>query len=205
MSGLTYHTQANPTATELVVLSQPNDAGYSLDDYRNYIWKGAWLDCSHSFIYHAELGINKAHKDFQDRTIEWLYTGLTKNMKYDVEEEVIYKGGHSTCTASEAAGTIYGASKPARLVVVKMMPDLNEGSIGVVLPTILRDVIGEKRQGRSVVGISWVSTATAVSFGRAPDPGHTFGVDMIKLSAWRVVVVCAAGNEGEELDSRGQL
>lgn len=71
------------------------------------------------------------------------------------------KGGHSTCTASKAAGMIYGASKSATLVVVKI-PDLSERAIGEVLARIFKDVITKNRQGRSVISISWSSNGPEI-------------------------------------------
>lgn len=191
-----YETQLNPIATELVVISQPNVAGYYFDNFRNYVWKAASQE---TFIYHAELGINKAHEDFSSRPgrIEWLYTGLTKNMGLDQETEVIMKGGHSTCTASKAGGMIYGASKSATLVVVKM-PDFSEGAIGEVLATILEDVMTKSRHGVSVISISWGTRYAEDLNFPIFDPWPGFYSDLEKLASQNVLVVCAAGNARQE-------
>lgn len=197
-----YETQPNPTATELVVLSQPSDASYTIDDYQNYVWKAALRE---TFIYHAEFGINMAHKDFQGRPgkIEWLYTNLTKDMGLDQKKEVIVAGGHSTCTASKAGGMLYGASKSATLVVVKM-PDLSEGSIGEILATILHDIEFKGRHARCVVSISWVSSLPVDPSVPIPDPWTSIREDIVTLMMRGVIVVCAAGNEAEELNASGQ-
>ena len=197
-----YESQPNPAAIELRVLSQPNVPKYSIDNFRNYVWKAAFQE---TFIYHAELGINRAHEDFSNRKgrIEWLYTGLTINRGLDQETEVIVNGGHSTCTASKAGGKIYGASKSATLVVVKM-PDFSEGAIGEVLGTILDDIMTKGRQGVSVISISWGTKARRDLHVPTPDLWADFQLDLEELETQHVLLVCAAGNEGQQSDVRGQ-
>ena len=119
------------------------------------------------------------------------------------EREVVVEGGHSTCTASKAM--IYGASKSATLVVVKM-PNLDEGSIVEVLVTINVDIQTKNRGGRSVISISWVSNIPAVPiYIPIPYPWSIIRQDTMNLEhRWGTRVVCAAGNEAEEVNPSGQ-
>lgn len=155
-----------------------------------------------TFIYHVEFGINMAHEDFRNRPgkIEWLYTNLTENMRLNEEKEIVALEGHSTCTASKAGGMIYGASKSATLVVVKL-PDLNEGTIPEALPTILQDIRTKGRQGRSVISISWGFLITAAI--PIPEPWDQFEQDLLALYSEQVITVCSAGNAAKQLDALG--
>lgn len=108
---------------ELRVLSQPPGRA-NIDRYPNYVYQSG-PPAEDVYIYHAELGINQTYDDFQQRQggIEWVYTGRAIEQGQNTQTEAPNPEfpGHSTCTASKAAGKIYGASKNGHLVVVKCL------------------------------------------------------------------------------------
>lgn len=102
-------TQKN-APPELRVISQANDKPYTdISHYSDYVYA---VDVGEGIcIYHAELGVNINHKDFQERPglIEWVYTPRAQQLGQGTETEASSnKYGHSTCTASKAAGNICG-------------------------------------------------------------------------------------------------
>ena len=198
-------SQDRPLATqqaapvELVMLSQPwgpNDISH----YQNYVYDSTRRQ--DTYIYHAELGINKQHEDFQfqqGRRIEWLYTQRQLELgDGPTESEAPDSDGHSTCTASKAAGRIYGAARQATLVVVKM-PDLNVASLVEIFLTIDRDIRYKNRQNRSVVTISWASTLQVTYPLRPIDVAWNTMLRRLRgLSRMNVQIVTAAGNNAEK-------
>lgn len=62
--------------------------------------------------------------------------------------------GHSTWTASKATGQEWGSSKSATLVAVKM-GDWSHVAMMSVFRDVLRHIVTNNRQGKSVVSISW--------------------------------------------------
>ncbi len=187
-----YVTQISPLATELRALSQPALSG-SISRYPNYVYPVGGIP---SYIYHVELGINLQHSDFMGRNVEWLYTGFAIQQGVNTPTEAAAGEGHGTCTASKAAGNLYGASKSATLVVVKM-PGLDEASVYEVLDTVIDDIIDKDRKGTSVVSISWgsrgsVTPVFAISFlnRRLQNQIHVL-IDM------GVLIVCAAGDAAQ--------
>jgi len=95
--------------------------------------------------------------DFQGIPIEWVWTPLQVFKGGQTRTEAPSTSfGHSTCTASKAAGKIYGSNKDTNLVVVKM-PDYSEVSIAEVLWTIHDHVAANRRGSSSVVTVSWGS------------------------------------------------
>ena len=154
-SAPTYATQTPPVGPKLRALSQPRNAG-SFEQFPNYVYRMDRVR-NETFIYHAELGINTHHEDFQERRIEWLFTPRAELLGQDTKDETPgQQFGYSTCTASKGAGRIYGAPKGATLVVVKM-PDFKRESVKEVQPHILDHIQHESRNGVSVVSISWNS------------------------------------------------
>ena len=187
---LVYSTQVSPVAIELRTLSQPAGSD-SINRYPNYVYPNSGI---RTYIYHVELGINQEHTEFDSREREWLPTETAIFRGADTETEADAGLGHSTCTASKAVGNLYGASKSATLVVVKM-PALDHSSAYEVLDTVIDDIDDKRREGRSVVSISWTTKETVTpEFLRRP-----LAVRMRKqvatLVAHGVVFVCAAGND----------
>jgi len=165
----------------------------NLDHFPNYVYPSG----PHTtvFIYHAELGINGAHQDFANRDVEWVYTGLAKAQGGDTEDEASDAQGHSTCTASKAAGSIYGAAKDATLVVVKA-PNLYEDSISELLGTIIDHILANGREGKSVVTISWNAEERYSASGFQRNRWwQTMDYDLKDLYRMDVPVFCSAGNE----------
>ena len=200
LSAVRYRTQPSPEATELRVLSQPQGTD-SINQYGNYVYPiGGW----ETYIYHAELGINKDHLDFQNpqRRIEWVYTPLAAFYGQDMENESRAADGHSTCTASKAAGNIYGANRQATLVIVKM-PDWSEASIVQILMTISDHIMLNRRQARSVVSISWGTKATKHAL-RATGYYRLMLESVEQMLSDKVILVCAAGNHAKEVDEAGK-
>ena len=179
---------------ELRVISQPPDLARSLSRYHNYVYR---RNARKSYIYHAELGIDPEHLDFLSRPIEWLYTGRAVFQKQNTRDEVPISrdlGSHSTCTASKAAGRIYGASKTATLVVVKM-PNLSYADIGGVLVTIYDDIVAKQRQRQSVISISWGDNDTTTWPSSHWEVFKAFAIELNRLS---VPIFVAAGNAARE-------
>ncbi len=142
-----YTTQIAPAATELRVLSQPKNGG-PIERYRNYVYRKDKIQ--ETYIYHVEFGINSAHEDFAGREPEWVILPGADRTK---EESPMGIPGHSTCTASKAIGNIYGASKKAKLVVVKMR-SLTLRDVEEALDSTRDYILDHRRAGRSVVSIS---------------------------------------------------
>ena len=188
-----YDTQEAPIAAELRALSQPMGGG-SISHYPNYVYP---VRQKTTYIYHVELGIDEQHIDLHGRNVEWLYTGLAIERRANTPTEALTGGGHSTCTASKAVGNLYGASKSATLVVVKM-PDYTEGSGGEVLNYVVDDIYVKGRQAQSVVSISWgtIEAYNTVHLGHALR--LTLIAQIRELMEMNVVIVCAAGNAAQE-------
>ena len=188
-----YFIQESPVAAELRALSQPRGSD-PINFYPNYVYP---VGQRPTYIYHVELGINEQHLDFRGRNVEWLYTELSKQVGANTRTEAPAGGGHSTCTASKAVGNLYGASKKATLVVVKM-PDLSQPSAYEVLDTVIDDIHYQDRKATSVVSVSW--TAPFASF-----LAQRLEQQIIELMAMGVPFVCAAGNAAQEPDVHGGM
>ena len=196
-----YRTQNSPVATELRALSQPAGSG-DISHYPNYVYPvGGVIP---TYIYHVELGINQQHPEFQGRKIEWLYTKSSQERGADTETEEEAGKGHGTCTASKAVGNLYGASKSATLVVVKM-PGYDENSIGEVLDTVIVDIEDKGRNWASVVSISWGSTDAATPTSMNSPLAHGYNDQISTLVGMHVAVVCAAGNAALKRAPTGEL
>ncbi|KAL8837691.1 MAG: hypothetical protein Q9170_002423 [Blastenia crenularia] len=143
----------NTVSVSLEVISQPSSTA-DICLYPNYVQYAATAKAT--YIFHAELGINADHQDFQGPPIEWLFTALQFFREGEVKSEAPAGNGHRTCTASKVAGRIFGSAKKPRLVVVKM-PDLTIASVADVMYTIVKGIKKKRRQGVSVVSISWAS------------------------------------------------
>ena len=191
---ISYGTQKSPVAAELRALSQPLNSG-TISNYPNYVYP---IGETPTYIYHVELGIFQQHQEFHGRKIEWLWTGLANATDANTTTEAAVEAerykGHSTCTASKAVGKLYGVSKSARLVVVKM-PTYEEDSVYEVLDTVIDDIIEKEWNETSVVSVSW---------GAHEPYTHTSATDPLKikllaqinqLGEMHVPFVCAAGND----------
>ncbi|KAL8781231.1 MAG: hypothetical protein Q9213_006084 [Squamulea squamosa] len=154
-SPYTYATQL-AAPPELCAISQPRHAqDDDITQYPNYVYRSGKI-LSKSYIYHAELGIDPYYLDFHKLPIEWIFTGRAIHNGLNTRREAPNAKGHSTCTASKAAGKIYGASRLGTLVVVKM-PGYDEASTGGILGTIYDHIKANHRQSTSVVSVSWGS------------------------------------------------
>lgn len=189
---------------ELRVLSQPKGTKYSIDRYTDYVYRSDVK--KETFIYHAEMGINKDHVDFKQRKIEWLYVDYCSAFWIDQrhETESPASGGHSTCSASKAVGNKYGAAKAATLVVVKM-PDYSYSSLWQILPTIERHIRQTGRQEKSVVSMSWGSIASFDDLHKYSKTNlwDHMSEEMIKIHTLETVIIASAGNSAEEVRSKG--
>lgn len=160
------------------------------------------------FIYHAELGINANHDDFADHPVEWLYTERAQNTGHAIETEApsMRAPGHSTCTASKAAGKIYGSSRLATLVVVKM-PDLTPLSTGEVFSTITDHILENGRVGRSIISVSWGSKVP-VDITNLDRDGHGSHWRRMRRQLTELeplsLILLAAGNAALDLDRLGR-
>ena len=197
---LVYVTQRSPLATELRALSQPALSG-SISQYPNYVYPVGGIP---SYIYHVELGINQQHSDFIRRNVEWLYTGFAIHQRVNTTTEATAGMGHSTCTASKAAGNLYGASKSATLVVVKM-PGLNEASVYEVLDTVIDDITDKHREKTSVVSISWGSIGGVTPAFIESPLGRRLRNQIHVLIDMGVLIVCAAGEAAQARTPAGGL
>ena len=150
-----------------------------------------------AFIYHVETGINSDHVEFHGRRGEWVFTDLARRARQDTKDEAAVTNVHSTCTASKATGNLYGASKYATLVVVKM-PDFSDTAIVEALRTAYYHIIQHERGYKSVITISWGSQKVY----RKNTPNDPWAKAMrdtlIRLDEAGVIIVCAAGNHAQE-------
>ena len=188
---LFYSTQESPVAAELRALSQPA-GGVPIERYPNYVYPDGGVP---TYIYHVEVGIDPQHDDFRGRNVEWLYTGLSISAGANTPTEAPTGNGHSTCTASKAVGNLYGASKKATLVVVKM-PDMTQPSLYEVLDTVIDDITDKDRIGTSVVSISW-GTKQTVQFPLTDHLARKLRTQTFELMRIHVPFVCAAGNAAQ--------
>ncbi|KAL8758120.1 MAG: hypothetical protein Q9184_004021 [Pyrenodesmia sp. 2 TL-2023] len=199
-----YRVQHSPPE-ELRVISQP-PGPEPIDRYHDYVYRSDLQ--KPVFIYHAELGINANHIDFAGRQVEWLYTDRAKATGHESETESpsTRAPGHSTCTASKAAGKIYGSSRLATLVVVKM-PDLTPLSTGEVFSTITDHILENGRRGQSIISVSWGSKApvSIEDHNRGVHWSHwrRVGRQVGELDALSIILF-AAGNAALEMDSLGR-
>ena len=198
---LGYLIQRSPAATELRALSLP--PGGFIRHYPNYVYPVGGIP---SYIYHVELGINQRHPDFAGRNIEWLYTDFAVHQRVNTPTETAAGAvtGHSTCTASKAAGNLYGASKSATLVVVKM-PGLDEASVYEVLDTVIDDIHHKHREKTSVVSISWGSVGGVTPAFIESPLGRQLRNQIHVLIDLGVLIVCAAGQAAQVLTPAGGL
>ena len=178
---------------ELRMISQP-PGKTDITHYKNYVYRKS---SSPSYIYHAELGIDPRHLDFWGRPIEWVFPRRTIYLRQNTRSEDPRAKGHSTCTASKAAGRIYGASKSARLVIVKMS-DFKRDSVAGVLGTIFDHIVKHGRQGKSVINISWGSFKPT-TFPLPPE-WQLFLDSCRDLESISVPIITAAGNFALEPD-----
>ena len=200
-----YATQYSPP-DELRVISQP-PGPEPLDRYRDYVFRSDLH--ARVFIYHAELGINRNHRDFAHRQTEWLYTNraIFTGNNIRTESPHTQAPGHSTCTASKAVGNLYGSSRLATLVVVKM-PDLRPLSTCEIFSTISDHIQEHGRQGRSVISVSWGSRSP-IRMGDIDRGGYWSHWRRVReqireLSDSGNVVIFAAGNAAQERDASGR-
>lgn len=158
-----------------------------------------------AFIYHAGLGIYARHEDFTKRegdrnAIEWVYSPYAIALGKNIRTESIYYPlpGHSTCTASNAAVYLYGASRNTTLVIVKM-PDYSTETVTEILATIDEHIKQHDREFLSVISIFW-------GFDGRVDPNNLGSVweqvySYMKAISPKVLIICAAGNDALDVSS----
>lgn len=194
-----YARQGN-AAPELRMVSQP--PGYeTIHRFNDFVYRSD--TAREIFVYHAELGINSEHVDFQGRKIQWLYTGQSVYRGQATQNESRLGDpdfhGHSTCTASKATGSIFGAVKFVILVVVKML-DLKAGSVTEIFATIADDIRLHNRQYRSIVSVSWASKQP---ISRKYPHYRLMKADIEELTRQlSVPIIFAAGNDALEKETR---
>ncbi|KAL8761044.1 MAG: hypothetical protein Q9184_002810, partial [Pyrenodesmia sp. 2 TL-2023] len=194
-----YETQHAPAATELRVISQPNGDA-NLNRHKNYVFRSRAGE--ESFIYHVETGINQDHIEFRGRQGEWVFTNSALFARQNVKNETAISAGHSTCTASKAAGNLYGAAKYAALVVLKM-PDLSDASMLDGLNAALHHIRMHNRGTRSVLSISWGSQKINKKGDCIDIWASRMEYLLVLLAQEHVITVCAAGNHAQEPADRG--
>ena len=164
------YTTQYPAPKELRMVSQP-PGSERLERFSKYVYRSNWTE-SDVFVYHAELGVDPDHQDFQGRDIQWLFTPYSiwtgNNIKVPSQSVIPSWREHSTCTASKATGNFNGAAKRAKLVVVKM-PDFTFTSWEEVFGTITDDIRAKNRQRRSIVSVSFGSETPRNPFVRQPE------------------------------------
>ena len=143
------------------------------------------------------MGIDPHHLDFLGRPIEWVFTRRTIYLRQNTHSEDPRSKGHSTCTASKAAGRIFGTSKSATLVIVKMS-DFKRDSVAGVLGTIFNHIVAHRRQRRSVVNVSWGSSKPMT--GPLPPEWQLFLDRCRDLESISVPIFTAASNFALEPD-----
>ncbi|KAL8868309.1 MAG: hypothetical protein Q9174_005076 [Haloplaca sp. 1 TL-2023] len=180
-------------AEELRMVSQP--PGFeSLNAFQSYVYRSDVQQDKQIFIYHVETGINREHMDFHGRNIEWLYTNFRRDATLGEHNQ------HSTCTASKATGNIYGSSKFATLVVVKMA-DLTPASLQEAFRDTANDIRRNRRQYRSILTISWGSKSTIQQ--KIFEWYYNVEANIREITTdLHALIVFAAGNSGEDLDPR---
>ena len=132
------------------------------------------------YIYIIDTGIRDTHADFGGR-VRNLYSFD------DVPYSLV--GGqsptHGTSVASCAAGTLHGTAKEATIVNCRV--DFLNSTILKALDTILRDHLDKPDDIPSILNFSGSSLS------------HVLGNAFERLTDYGVVIVAAAGNEGEDL------
>jgi hypothetical protein len=113
-----------------------------------------------------------------------------------VQDLILPTSGHSTCSASKAAGTLYGVAKNSKLIMAKLGGSIaiKERSIGSVFGLVASDVLQNGQQKKCVVSLSWSSEPRASGiipqhWVAATQPMRTLMNDL------DCVIVKSAGNE----------
>lgn len=129
----------------------------------------------------------------RESRIRWLFSFSYQQGGWGTETDES-RDGHGTCVASKALGSIHGSAKRAKLAVVKMR-DYKQGEISSILDLVLRDIVANGLQKRSIVMFSW-SSETPVD---PINPGRVWArvkTEFERLDAAGVPVVASAGNRG---------
>ena len=146
-------------------------------------------------------------QDLPDSRVEWLFSdealkrGLTKG-DASGDRGAAYKG-HSSCAASKAAGTYFGAAKKSTLVAVKMR-GLYRTETASIFDTVWQDIQSKSRQKKSVVTISWSSGNPTDNDHLSPSHAK-MKREIQNLLNNDVIVVSSAGNHALEKDKEGKL
>ncbi|KAL8753280.1 MAG: hypothetical protein Q9184_005468 [Pyrenodesmia sp. 2 TL-2023] len=186
---------------ELRMVSQP-PSFETIAQFQDYVYRSN--PQREIFVYHVETGINHNHDDFRGRKVEWLFTrqARRKGQAAFGESSKTRPPGHSTCTASKATGSIFGAAKFATLVVVTM-PDLSAASVSEVLEDVANDIQDKKRQYLSIINISWGSKESVLVKQYEFHTRMFFSIWHLSIDL-HVPIVFSAGNDATLKDRFGR-
>lgn len=123
---------------------------------------------TNTFAYIVDTGINDAHNDFGGRASK-AYTAFPGD-----EEDT---NGHGTHVAGTIGSATYGVSKQATLFGVKVFQG-SSSSTAIILDGFnwaVQDIVGNSRQGASVVNLS-LGGGYSASFNAAIDAASAAGV-----------------------------
>ena len=140
-------------------------------------------------VYVIDSGLNPFNNEFQDGPfIEWLFA-----LGSDTTYTDSLTTSHGTCMASLITGKVYGVSKKADLVAVKISQDL--ASFISALAKVVEHVRQKQDSGEKVRGYTVVSISRGFSAARASEESREEIVKYIKELAekYQVVVVAASG------------
>jgi hypothetical protein len=101
---------------------------------------------------------NTIIQDLKDAVLEAVYgQGADPNpLDTGIIAKPGQKPGNSTCTASKAAGRLWGVAKKSHLIVAKISnKQLISTGIGTIFGRIMANVIDNNRQGKCVLSMSW--------------------------------------------------
>ncbi|KAK1976461.1 peptidase S8/S53 domain-containing protein [Colletotrichum cereale] len=169
---------------ELIVLSQPPGARlWELPGY-GYASEGG----KGVTIYMVDTGANIQNP-------EWANMPGTKSFIYALGaiHEESDNLGHGSCTASKAAGPLYGAAKNADVVAVKMPRKIVLSAILEALIAISNDVYKKNLRGKAVISMVIGSKVSAWRKRRR----NNYKLLLNRIIAEDIVVVAASGNSRE--------
>ncbi|EPE25367.1 Subtilisin-like protein [Glarea lozoyensis ATCC 20868] len=179
----------NDAVAELIAVSQPSTIP-DIKKLKHYVHDSD--SGKNSFIYHIGAGVNyKKHaNEFSNLVPDDQHLQISRIKDWGLPPWVDHSlDMHSTCTANKAVGTNYGASKHAKLVVVKMFLQESDEIIEA-LAEVAQDIRARpERRKKSVVTMSMGLTERNPFWG---DKLSEVIRDLFKLD---VPVIVPAGNE----------
>jgi subtilisin family serine protease len=164
-----------------------------IDNYRDYLVSPD-LDVTYDpvytgknvTIYILDTGINPGHQEFVSANIEFLYTNFV-----DFADNV----GHGTAVSSIIVGQNMGIAPDANLVVVKLFDNISGnvtvGSIIEGLDAVYNHHASTDPTKTKIVCMPWTV-----------DQNNFIDLNVIELNDNNLIVVCAAGNDGVDVNSK---